>query len=65
MKKRIVTLILAGLMGTIGMLSLTGCKNYCSYGGCMREAEPGSDRCAEHQGLDNDPYYGVPDEWKN
>lgn len=42
----------------------TGCgKDYCSYGGCMREAESGG-RCSQHQGLENDPYYGLPDAWK-
>lgn len=40
---------------------LCGCgKDYCSYGGCMREAESGG-RCSAHQGLENNPYYGIPD----
>ena len=43
---------------------LSGCgKDYCRYGGCMREAVSGG-RCSKHQGLENNPYYGLPDKWK-
>lgn len=59
MKKKIKSISIALILGMISML-LVGCKDYCSYGGCMREAESGG-RCSVHQGLPNDPYYGIPD----
>lgn len=43
----------------ITLMLLTGCKDYCSYGGCMREAVSGG-RCSFHGGLVNDPFYGWP-----
>ncbi len=58
LKKLLLLLAVIGAFGTL----LTGCKDYCSYGGCMSEATSGG-RCSAHQGLDNDPYYGIPDEW--
>lgn len=58
MKQRKALLILL----TIATCLLTACTDYCSYGGCMREAEYDG-RCSEHKGLENNPYYGVPPEW--
>lgn len=43
LKKLILVFIL-----TITLVSLTGCKDYCSYGGCMREAVSGG-RCSLHK----------------
>lgn len=58
-------IIIAAIAAVTATLSLAGCgTDYCSYGGCMREAEEGSDRCSIHQGMENDPNYGVPDKWK-
>ena len=59
MKKKIKSISVALILGMVSML-LVGCKDYCSYGGCMREAEIGG-RCSVHQGLPDDPYYGIPD----
>lgn len=64
MKKVFAVVASIVTLGTM-VISFGGCgTDYCSYGGCMNEAEPGSDRCSIHQGLENDPNYGVPDEWK-
>lgn len=63
MKKRILNCISVGLLTALSAVLLTGCKDYCSYGGCMKEAVSGG-RCEIHQGLENDPYYGLPDEMK-
>ncbi len=55
-KQFVLCLLLAGLVSL-----LAGCgKDYCSYGGCMAEATSGG-RCSSHQGLPNNPYYGLPD----
>ena len=40
MKKKIKSISVALILGMVSML-LVGCKDYCSYGGCMREAEIG------------------------
>ncbi|MBR7008962.1 MAG: hypothetical protein IKH90_10095 [Ruminococcus sp.] len=59
--KRILTVSII-LLASISLL--TGCKHYCSYGGCMKEVENDGDRCAEHRGLSNDPNYGLPEKYK-
>ncbi len=59
-KKYIVILIISSVLG---MFALTGCKHYCSYGGCMKEVSEKGGRCSEHRNLENDPYYGLPDSW--
>lgn len=61
-KKRSIALILSLI---ITSFSISGCgTHYCSYGGCMNEVEHSGDRCSIHQGLDNDPNYGLPDSMK-
>lgn len=62
MKKIIKTIILLSMLA-VSIVMFTGCKDYCSYGGCTREAGSNG-RCSEHSGLENDPYYGIPDSWK-
>ncbi|MCM1132667.1 MAG: hypothetical protein NC340_04255 [Ruminococcus flavefaciens] len=59
--KKFRMLVLTAVIVTVSAL-FVGCKDYCTYGGCMEEATKG-DRCPAHYGLENDPYYGVPRSW--
>ena len=64
MKKKILTILTAGIMALSAAAAMTSCgTDYCSYGGCMAKATSGG-RCSKHQGLENDPNYGLPDKWK-
>lgn len=60
MKKVKITIF--SLAAVVVSVVFTGFTDYCSYGGCMREATE-DNRCSEHYGLQNNPYYGVPEEW--
>lgn len=40
--------MMLAFMLIITLMLLTGCKDYCSYGGCMREAGSNG-RCFLHQ----------------
>ncbi len=61
MKKRFFAIL--ALLAII-LCSFSGCTHYCSYGGCMNEVDEEGARCSLHEGLDNDPHYGVPASWQ-
>lgn len=44
MKRKLIIIFMA-----ICVLTLSGCTDYCDYGGCMEEAESGSRYCYWHK----------------
>lgn len=60
MKKPIKRITAISLVLITSLSMLTGCNHYCSYGGCMNKVEEEGQRCSEHQGLKDNPNYGIP-----